>query len=57
MRLSIHGNVVISVGKGALSVTVVCSQANSGLGFLLGVRSLSDLLEPTEELVHAQEDK
>lgn len=51
IRLSIHGNVVVVVGKSARSVTVICSQADSRLSLLLSVGTLGNLLDSGEELV------
>jgi hypothetical protein len=53
--LGVHGNIVVSVGKCALSVAVVCSQADSSFGLLLGVWSFGDLLDSSGELVHISE--
>lgn len=53
--LGVHGKIVILVDKCALSVAVVCSQADGSFGLLLSVWSFGDLLDSSGELVHMSE--
>lgn len=43
--LGVHGNIIILVGKCALSVAVVCSQADGSFSLLLSVWPFGDLLD------------